>query len=128
MNIQEQIQGSMAPSSQPDKMAAIDSLVSALDAFDAATPVTDFPEKLADKAKAARSLAAELKDDLLMMKQQLSEMKDDLDKLSNPGQQERFAAASSITRRLDLIANELQGQGRVDMAYSLDTVSNLLLG
>ena len=128
MNILEQSQGAAATGTQPDKIAAIEALVSSLDAFDTATPVTDFPEKMADKAKAARSLAAELKDDLLMMKQQLSEMKDDLDKLASPGQQGRFASASSLTSRLDIVANDLQGLGKADMAYSLDMVSNLLLG
>lgn len=109
-----------------DKVSAIDALVSSLDAFDAATPVTDFPEKMADKAKAARSLAAELKDDLLMMKQQLSEMKDDLNKLSDPGHQERFA--SMFVNRLDVVANALQDAGEHGLAERLDVVANTLLG
>ena len=114
------------PTAQLDKVSAIDALVASLDTFDAATTVTDFPEKMADKAKAARSLAAELKDDLLMMKQQLSEMQDDLGKLSGSGQQERFA--SVMAGRLDAVASALQAAGKDDLAERVDLVTNTLLG
>ena len=124
-----------APAAAVDKNQIIMDLVSALDAFDASTPVTAFPEKIADKAKAARALAAELKDDLLLLKQQLEDASKDLVKLQAPetgaaqvaavGDEDLSRFASS-TKRLDRVAAELEKLGLSKLATTLDMVSNTL--
>lgn len=120
-----------------DKSQVIMDLVSALDAFDAATPVTGFPEKMADKAKAARALSAELKDDLLLLKQHLEEAGKDLSKVQTAdaptfapqGEDDgadlgRFA---SLVNRLDSVANQVQDLGLRKLAAEIDIVTNTLI-
>ena len=121
--------------SPADKTQVIMDLVSALDAFETSTPVTGFPEKIADKAKAARALAAELKDDLLLLKQHLEEAGKDLGKLqgseipsnisadTTEGDLGRFAA---LAMRLDQVATECERIGLGKLAATIDSVSNTL--
>lgn len=124
-----------APAAAQDKNQVIMDLVSALDAFDASTPVTAFPEKIADKAKAARALAAELKDDLLLLKQQLEDASKDLVKLQAPDAGPAQVAAvgdedlsrfASSTQRLDRVAAELERLGLRKLAATVDMVANTI--
>lgn len=124
-----------APAAAQDKNQVIMDLVSALDAFDASTPVTAFPEKIADKAKAARALAAELKDDLLLLKQQLEDASKDLVKLQAPDAgpaqvvavgDEDLSRFASSTKRLDRVAAELERLGLRKLAATVDMVANTI--
>ena len=130
----DQIELTQAVVSEPaaDKTQVIMSLVAALEAFEASAPVTAFPEDMAEKAKAARSISAELKDDLLLLKQRLDEAAEELGKAQGVGV--ASAAVSTPTdevqgrfaTRLDGIANVLQAKGMGKLAASIDVVSNTL--
>lgn len=126
------------PSAQADKTQIIMELVAALESFESSTPVTAFPEKMADKAKAARSLAAELKDDLLLLKQNLDDTTKDLSKVqgaspavtavstSEGGNDADIGRFASLTSRLDSIADAVQTAGFPKLAASIDVVTNSL--
>ena len=133
---EQNLEAPTSPLSSPeDKTQVIMDLVSALDAFESATPVTGFPEKMADKAKAARALAAELKDDLLLLKQNLEEAGKDLVKLqgagsppmeSAPADEAELGRFASLSSRLDCVASECERRGLRKLAATIDTISNSL--
>ena len=126
----------VTPATTVDKNQVIMDLVSALEAFNVSTPLTGFPDKIADKAKAARALAAELKDDLLLLKQQLEDASKEYGKLqptgspamsgSEPDGDEDLSRFASSAKRLDHVASELEKLGLRKLATTLDMVANSL--
>ena len=71
-------------------MCSIDSLVTSIDAFLDNLPVTAFHDRDAEKAARARAKATELRDDVLIIRKQVSDTRAAIN--GDPGHTERFAS------------------------------------
>jgi hypothetical protein len=71
-------------------MGSIDSLVTSIDAFLDNLPVTAFHDRDAEKAARARAKATELRDDVLIIRKQVSDTRAAIN--GDPGHTERFAS------------------------------------